>query len=468
MIIIFHFVSFQIHDENMEQEITELPSTDHHNKLDFHQCPKIILTRNEIEFISSPETNNSVTINYDDDLIFVPRYNKTFNSTSYLIEENIIYICSSFLNYEISLNKFSSQMGLITLIGLGISIGSLILHIIAFSLVSDVRNLSGHNLVCLSASLIFAYSSFICMQLLAIRKSALLCRLTGATVLYFFLASMAWMNVIAWDVCRTLRMATVELRVATGKQRGRFAIYSLYAWTISGLFTGAALLADNLPDTLIPTTMKPGLGLSGHCWFQRRSALIIFFASPVALIMTINLIMFILSTLMIGSTTRGTKSITQMTTARTNYKLYLKLWLLMGLTWFVGFPASFLESLTLWYIFIILNTLQGLFIFIAFSCKRKIFKTVKSKLSSLTSSSTGGSYSVATLSQNNSKLSSDSDLTMRTSGQLHYQPNHFHPNHLSSYGHYQNHNQPVLPNQLYLQSSNHHFYNYQRKMSNRH
>ena len=426
---------------------------------DFQECPMIILTRNEIKFLEIEK--QELKAKSESSIIYVPRYNKTFNSTNYLMVKDSIYICSDFLDYEISLNKFSQQMGLVTLIGLGISIGSLVLHIIAFTLVSDVRNLSGQNLVCLSVSLILAYSSFICMQVLTIRESTLLCRITGATVLYFFLASMAWMNVIAWDVCRTLRLATVELRVASGKQRGRFFLYSLYAWTISGLFTGAALLADFLPSDMVPETIKPGFGLSGHCWFQRRSALILFFGSPVALIMSINLIMFILSTFMIGSTTRGTASFTQITTARTNYKLYLKLWLLMGLTWFVGFPASFLESLTLWYIFIILNTLQGLFIFIAFSCKRKILRTIKSKLSSLTSSSVGGSYSVATLSQNNSKLSSESDLTMRTSCHSYHQPNHQQQKSHHFYPHHP-------PTHAYLQSNHYNINNYERKMSNRH
>lgn len=54
-----------------------------------------------------------------------------------------------------------------------------------------------------------------------------------------------------------------------------------------------------------------------------------------------------------------------------DYRLYMRLSTIMGLTWFFGLIASIVDqSYLLWYLFIILNTLQGLFIFIAFGCKK--------------------------------------------------------------------------------------------------
>lgn len=54
-----------------------------------------------------------------------------------------------------------------------------------------------------------------------------------------------------------------------------------------------------------------------------------------------------------------------------DYRLYCRLSTIMGLTWLTGLMASMVDqSDVLWYLFVILNTLQGLFIFIAFGCKQ--------------------------------------------------------------------------------------------------
>lgn len=54
-----------------------------------------------------------------------------------------------------------------------------------------------------------------------------------------------------------------------------------------------------------------------------------------------------------------------------DYRLYCRLSTIMGLTWLTGIMASVVDqSEILWYLFVVLNTLQGLFIFIAFGCKR--------------------------------------------------------------------------------------------------
>ena len=52
----------------------------------------------------------------------------------------------------------------------------------------------------------------------------------------------------------------------------------------------------------------------------------------------------------------------------------------MGLTWLFGFLASFLKMSVLWYPFIILNGLQGTFIFIIFDLKWKVYFTAYEKI----------------------------------------------------------------------------------------
>ena len=47
---------------------------------------------------------------------------------------------------------------------------------------------------------------------------------------------------------------------------------------------------------------------------------------------------------------------------------------LLGFTWIFGFMAAFADVAALWYVFIIFNSLQGVYIFIAFMCNKRVFK----------------------------------------------------------------------------------------------
>ncbi|RWS01256.1 hypothetical protein B4U79_11195 [Dinothrombium tinctorium] len=59
----------------------------------------------------------------------------------------------------------------------------------------------------------------------------------------------------------------------------------------------------------------------------------------------------------------------------------------MGFTWDFGFIASFNGIAFLWYPFIIFNGLQGVFIFLSFSFKRKTYESIKTMTSNLRSQS---------------------------------------------------------------------------------
>ena len=72
---------------------------------------------------------------------------------------------------------------------------------------------------------------------------------------------------------------------------------------------------------------------------------------------------------------------------------------LLGFTWVFGFVAAFANVTALWYIFIILNSLQGVYIFIAFICNKRVFELWRDSCTCLDRvSSTSSSKSRATSS----------------------------------------------------------------------
>lgn len=320
-------------------------------------CPKFVLGPEDYIF-----RNKSV---------FVPAYKRTLYKNEYTFrDDGSIEVCAEALGTQ-SVDKFGAYMGYVTFAGLGVSIIFLILHLTAFALVPELRNLSGKNLASLCTALLVAYSAFMAGQILK-GKPGKPCFIVAVITYYSFLSSFSWMLTMAFDVWRTLRLATAELRVSAGKQWRKFTIYSIWSWLAPAIILTSALLIETAPKNSIPNDFRPDFGVSS-CWFGQRKALLIYFAIPLAVVMIMNTIFFASSAHMIYSTTSTTRFTASAGTQR-DFRLYIRLALVMGLTWTVGLIAGTLDNELLWYAFIALNTLQGLFIFLAFTCTEKVVR----------------------------------------------------------------------------------------------
>ncbi|GBN38498.1 G-protein coupled receptor Mth2 [Araneus ventricosus] len=266
----------------------------------------------------------------------------------------------------------------ISKIGSAISIVALTAHLITFCLVPSLRNVPGWNLASLSIAFLIAYSCAIIGQIPKVL--GLSCIIVGIIQQNCFLVAFFCMNVIAFDVWRTLRMATSKLVVSSdNKKKIQLIIYTIYSWGVPVLITVTAVILDTVEG--VPSWIKPGIGDKKTCWMTNDKAKIIFFAVPAFTLFMVNAVFFVLSAFIIKNNTMKNTSDQHNQTARLNFVLYLRLAFMMGVTWLLGALASITNSTILWYIFDFLNPLQGLFIFLLFTCSRKVFKYVKQRMS---------------------------------------------------------------------------------------
>lgn len=337
----------------------------------FQSCAKLLLDKHHYLVLK----NGSV---------FVPEYNSVFNATMFVIQDDEqLLICSPFSD-SLS-DKFPVALGYVTMAGLVTSIACLLLHLIAFTLTPEMRNLSGRNLASLSLCLLIGYVSFILTQHEFVSQQRALCTAVSALLYYSFLVSFLWMNVMAFDVWRTLSLAATELRVSSGKQSLRFIAYATYCLVIGGVFVSLALALDFAPISQLQA-YRPGFAVANKCWFTNRKSLVVFFAGPVAAIMLSNIAFFALTALIIVRTTARTATANcARSQAHKNFKLYARLAVLMGLAWALAFVASFTENLYVWCAFTLCNTLQGVFIFISFTCNHKVRKSLRERFKFSTS-----------------------------------------------------------------------------------
>ncbi|CAH1404570.1 unnamed protein product [Nezara viridula] len=303
----------------------------------------------------------------DDNFVYVSKYRKRFREGEFNIyEDGRLEICADKIGIML-VEKFDPYMGYITFAGLGVSIIFLLLHLAAFCLVPDLRNLSGKNMASLCVALLIAYTSFVAGRFF----KGNVCLVIAVLTFYSFLASFTWMLTMSFDVWRTLRLATSELRVCSGKQWRKFIAYSLWSWLVPVFIVLMALWAELSPG--IGADWRPGFAATNSCWFGRSKPLLIFFAVPLAIVMLLNIVFFASSAHMIYSSTSTTRFTASASTQR-DFRMYLRLAVVMGLTWTTGLIAGTLDFDLLWYLFILLNTLQGLFIFLAFTCNDKVIR----------------------------------------------------------------------------------------------
>ena len=256
--------------------------------------------------------------------------------------------------------------GVMTLVGNVLSLVALAATVVTYAVLSELRTLPGWCVTSLAVALLLAQLTF---QLsgLSVAAGVAVCRAVGAAQHAAWLAAFCWMNVLAFDTCRTFTRA---LPPAGGKRR-RLAAYAAYAWGVPALVVGVCLAVD------LATQLPFSYGGPRVCWISGRHAVLYAFALPIGVVIVANaglfvrLIIALRQTLAESERARGARS------SRQDLMVYSRLTSLMGFTWLFGFLANIHSLSFLWYFFIIFNTLQGVFIFVSFVLTKRVRQLYK-------------------------------------------------------------------------------------------
>merc|ERR1719195_545626 len=316
--------------------------------MELASCPKVELGPGEFQLLDTAAS------------VLLTAHNKTLAAHQFwLLEGGTLVVCQPDLGLDPRApavdEKFDPVMGYVTVGCLGVSLVCLVVHLIVTLIAPELHNLSGKNLFSLSLALIGFYSTFM-LNMFIVEISAVSCLILAVGMYYFLLAALCWMLIIGLDVARTLKLATTQLRLSAGPQWCKFLLYSGVGWLLPALATAAATTIDLMEFPEVP------------------DSLLIYFIVPFCIIMFLNLVFFLMSGYFVWETSRSTAKITT-SGPKTNFYLYARLSTLMGLTWITGIVAGALDIDYIWYVFLVLNTLQGLFILVFFSCSKKVMSS---------------------------------------------------------------------------------------------
>nr|NP_788446.2 methuselah-like 10, isoform B [Drosophila melanogaster]Q9W0R5.3 RecName: Full=Probable G-protein coupled receptor Mth-like 10; AltName: Full=Protein methuselah-like 10; Flags: Precursor [Drosophila melanogaster]AAO41210.2 methuselah-like 10, isoform B [Drosophila melanogaster] len=386
----------------------------------FRPCPKM--------FSLQPETNN-----WDDYLLFengsmlrvddklLIRKNEFCMVPTYVNESDMFYTIHP---ANCDMQDDHSTVKIINSYAMMFSIPFMMLTIAVYLLIPELRNQHGKSLVCYLIGLSVGYSSLCYVQLYQVDATGVTCKVFGYTAYFFFMGAYMWLSVISFDLWHNFRGTRGINRF---QEKKRFLFYSLYSWGIALVFLAFTYCAQQL--TNLPANLKPGIGDGVYCWLDMSNwAAMIYFYGPILAIVVANTIMFIMTAIKIHGVQRemariiasenSTKNLRTEKDKRfyrawSNYRfgLFLRLFLIMGITWLTELISYFVGSDKGWsklfYISDLANAMQGFLIFMLFVMKKKVKHLITNRCSSVRDGSNQrqSQYSTKTTSSSVANLS---------------------------------------------------------------
>ncbi|CAE1313016.1 Putative adhesion G protein-coupled receptor E4P [Acanthosepion pharaonis] len=273
-----------------------------------------------------------------------------------------------------------NALRIITYVGCAISLVCLFLSWITFMLVPSIRgerNSIHKNLVfCLfAAELLF-------MVGIHRTDNKLLCSIFAGVLHYLFLAAFSWMLMEAAKIL-------IMIIQVFNSSKSKMIYFYIFGYGFPAVIVGISA-AVNLE----------GYGTDKHCWLSTENYFVWAFNGPVAFILLVNAVVLTYALVTIYKHSGYVIPDDMVGTVAAWAKGALSLEVILGVTWLFGFFFVSHSTLIMAYIFAILNTLQGFFIY-CFHClgNKQVWKEYKKLLGLKEKSGTASSTKTASISR---------------------------------------------------------------------
>ncbi|XP_057653086.1 G-protein coupled receptor Mth2-like [Diorhabda carinulata] len=294
------------------------------------------------------------------------------------------YIFQCFPEDENTLTKFDYRIWPFIL-----STVLLILTILVYVFIKEWKKMFGKILInyCMASLCVFI---FLLIAQSKTTPTETECQFRAFSIIFFAIAQFSWANVMSFEIWITFGTTRIYLGSSQKeKELKKFIFYSLYGWGGPLLITLTILLFKKWK--VLPYAIQPLIG-EQKCFFDIRLgnyAKLVFMNIPLLIIQTINMVFFIKTVLYCvkvrteinkRNDSKMTNSAKKFSKDRQRLFLIIKLSVVMGIGLIFEVITAFFDMSELGtvpkyieIIFDLYNALQGVFIFIIFICKKKVF-----------------------------------------------------------------------------------------------
>ena len=277
-----------------------------------------------------------------------------YKYNQYSVKNDTIFIC-----HEVSAPDAGDAIrGLITVIFMSLSVVSLFLVLITYSIFSQLRSPPGKNLMNLGLSLLIYDILWLTRGWSTSTRP--LCITMAFIQPYFILVSLSSMAKIAHD---TMKMFTDP--IAHQRRNNSSFLRFLMIWLIPIVYIALCVILRQYNILAVNDE---------ECWITGRYEYIVIFV-PVSISMFYNILCFVRSIVEMRKLEQNGQMLRAQREEKSSIFIYIKISTLIGLGWTSAFIAITFPVLS--YAFIFLTSFQGLYIFLAFICNKNVLMLYK-------------------------------------------------------------------------------------------
>ncbi|XP_011307304.1 G-protein coupled receptor Mth2 isoform X2 [Fopius arisanus] len=255
----------------------------------------------------------------------------------------------------------------------------LIVTFLVYACLPELRNVHGMILMAYVASVLWAYGAvtFERWKSITLPDNLELCKFLGITMYISLLSSFFWLNVMCFDIWWTFRQLRPPRRNVKQNKWKIFIIYGIYAWGYPSIILILISTVGYVPKN--EDDIRPRFA-DVACWFKNRTAESICFYYPVVITVICNILLFALTIRKIYKDKKSIAALLKSSDSRRHnhheqrLNIYLKLFVVMGINWSMDIIAWLLKNQAqwIWHAADLLNSFQGIMIFVIFVWKDRI------------------------------------------------------------------------------------------------
>ena len=287
----------------------------------------------------------------------------------------------SWLNYTVFSFKIPSWLkavAVINITGHSCSIFSLFLLTASYFLLKPELTLMDRNIVCLSSSLLLAH--FLQLNMVFFSTVPMFCKWGAVFLHWSLLLSFMWIAAISLDLYTTFK-STKPVTIHSKNKR-----FKKYASAVFGVSTTIIVVCVAMA---IPREDFSGYGDKGRCFIVKFWPNLFAFTVPIAIVLVASVILTVLTICKLRSKEKENRKALSNGNSRASSRkkiivtsLFLKLSVLFGFGWLIGFINGFSGSVLSSIIFNVIVSFQGTFIYLAFGEQRSLLRRCLQKIQS--------------------------------------------------------------------------------------
>ena len=293
-------------------------------------------------------------------------------------------VCTNFTSdFNTTINETTTRIlysyppgfSILSYLGLSVDVVAAAILLFTYAAFAEMRTFYGKLFINFAVVLLMGDFTFLLgSAVYAVSLEDVVCQVMAILLHYLFLARFVWMSLLSLNVARHFYHA-MKFIVNEERESWHYLVLYMAASWLSPLLV---LIVTVPVNYAIPGSV--GYGENGLCWMDETLPIIFSFIVPltICILFTTGAFGFICIILLKLSRSKESKDLRHRTGSR-NCRVLIAVFCITGVTWVFGFLATIDSALSwAWYLFIILNTTQAVFLTLAYVCTAKVLRLYRS------------------------------------------------------------------------------------------